>query len=98
MNYSTFAFSLLKAKGLAVKVLILTVKLQAFLFDVLGNNNVFPCLGYMITPVVYQHSEWQCLTYDDVVEDHMLCAGPSRQIVLLVHKIPEYFFRCNDRA
>lgn len=45
-----------KAKCLAVKLLILTIKMQGFVFDVLGLLGVFPCLGPMITPVVYQNS------------------------------------------
>ncbi|XP_047739947.1 organic solute transporter subunit alpha [Hyalella azteca] len=43
-------------KSMALKILILTTKLQAFLFNVLGSNGVFPCLNEFITPVVYENT------------------------------------------
>ncbi|KAF2360256.1 Organic solute transporter subunit alpha/Transmembrane protein 184 [Trinorchestia longiramus] len=49
-DFSIYRYRL---KALVLKILILTTKLQSFVFNVLVLYDVFPCVGEFITPPVY---------------------------------------------
>ncbi|XP_076060320.1 organic solute transporter subunit alpha [Oratosquilla oratoria] len=43
-------------KSIAVKILILLTKLQSFIFDIMGNSSVFPCIPPYLAPQVYKQT------------------------------------------
>ena len=48
-------------------MLILTTKVQGLLFDILGNNDVFPCKSAILTPIVYQNSKFNNITCSSII-------------------------------